>query len=324
MLRITAFARIQILLYLVTVCPNLFSTPIQSETKLFHLITQDHIKLHSMVYQQSPESPNPEVVVYLTGQGDAASMYRYLAIHFQDHFKRDVILFDHRGQGQSSGKRCHVDHYDDYVNDLHLLLSTLQSKYQKIHLVCHSMGALIASLYSSSTNFDYISSLTLIAPYFSLAGPQLYRKFADQSSYLVSSWFGYGDLKVSPFNPAVYLSSQSRNIITTNPNYFDIFNGHPDKCGVPSFSWVQASFEAQRRIQTLNQKIKPKVLMLTAGNDQVVSTPVANETCLRWQKQGIATCSYVEYEGKKHGLIYETEAVMSDIFARIKNHVETN
>jgi alpha-beta hydrolase superfamily lysophospholipase len=58
-----------------------------------------------------------------------------------------VMGYDHRGHGQSEGKRAIIDSFDTYVEDLHTLTQSFFQKGKKNFLVAHSMGGLIAILY---------------------------------------------------------------------------------------------------------------------------------------------------------------------------------
>ncbi len=58
-----------------------------------------------------------------------------------------VWISDHRGHGQSQGNRGHVNDFNDYVQDLNILIDlakTGRSENQPLLLLGHSMGGLIA------------------------------------------------------------------------------------------------------------------------------------------------------------------------------------
>mgnify|MGYP003329238694 CR=1 FL=1 len=286
-----------------------------------NLLNED-TSLNTEHYYLSQDAPSDTVVLYMTGQGDAISMYSFLALDFQQAFHSDVFMYDVRGQGKSSGPRCHVDHYDQHVKDLEVILLYLEAqKYKKIHIISHSMGGLISALYVQEKPLGSIKTLTLIAPFFGLAGGSFYKGFVKKSASLVSNTFNYGTLKVVPFNPVPFFSSSQSNIITHDPEYFSIFNSNPNKCGVPSFSWVMASMQAQEKLSSYEKAPEIPLLMMTAGDDAVVSTKAAKKQCEEWGKIKAGSCLYHEFAGKRHGLVYETEQVRNEIRQLIGQHI---
>lgn len=71
-----------------------------------------------------------------------------------DHFgawfaARDwaVHAYDHRGHGRSQGRRCHVDRFDELLDDLEAMLSALREEHPDVPvaLVGHSMGGLVVA-----------------------------------------------------------------------------------------------------------------------------------------------------------------------------------
>ncbi|MFK7824577.1 MAG: alpha/beta fold hydrolase [Oligoflexales bacterium] len=275
-------------------------------------------EIFTELYADNSGKKTSEVVLYITGQGDAISMYEYLVNDFIDKFGRDIFLYDVRGQGRSSGARCHIDDYKDHLADLEIVIKHIMKYYEKIHIVAHSTGALIASLYVlEGLESSAIKSLSLISPFFGLAGPSIYRKFAGFASRFGASSLGLGQTQVLPFNPAVYVSTRKNNLLTHDPEFYEKFNGHPEKCGTPTYSWIQASISAQKRLKELKRKVSIPFLMLTAGEDGVVSTENAKQQCAIWNEVNQVSCTYHEYEGMRHGLIYEIKEVREDLYHKI-------
>jgi alpha-beta hydrolase superfamily lysophospholipase len=57
---------------------------------------------------------------------------------------------DHRGHGRTEGKRGHVDRFDQFLDDVHLVVTNARDAYpgKKVFLFGHSMGGLIALSYA--------------------------------------------------------------------------------------------------------------------------------------------------------------------------------
>ncbi len=73
-----------------------------------------------------------------------------------------VYALDHRGHGKSSGERVHVDHFDDYVDDLRTFYADVRSETGDlpIYLLGHSMGVSIAVSYAARYQ-DELTGLVL-------------------------------------------------------------------------------------------------------------------------------------------------------------------
>jgi alpha-beta hydrolase superfamily lysophospholipase len=56
-----------------------------------------------------------------------------------------VHAYDQRGHGRSEGARCHVERFEEFLDDLALVLDTVRSEHPElpITLVGHSMGGLV-------------------------------------------------------------------------------------------------------------------------------------------------------------------------------------
>jgi acylglycerol lipase len=62
----------------------------------------------------------------------------------------DVQAFDLRGHGLSGGRRVYVRRWDDFLDDVEVLLTALREPGRPLVLFGHSMGALIALTYACS------------------------------------------------------------------------------------------------------------------------------------------------------------------------------
>ena len=88
-------------------------------------------------------------VVILHGFLDHHLSWEYIALSIQQVGNISVVSYDQRGHGRSS----HVStssqyHFPDYISDLYQLLESLQIS--KCHLVGHSMGGTVASIFAAA------------------------------------------------------------------------------------------------------------------------------------------------------------------------------
>lgn len=73
-----------------------------------------------------------------------------------------VHAYDHRGHGRSEGPRCHVDRFDQLLDDLALVLETLraESPTLPISLIGHSMGGLVTLSFLATRKPRVVSAVT--------------------------------------------------------------------------------------------------------------------------------------------------------------------
>ena len=109
----------------------------------------------------------PETLVFVHGLGGSINYYmpvlQQLGLDKEDHPKYTCLLFDLEGHGQSPTKATSKLSIESYAQDLHDLLQTLNVSTQRLTLVAHSMGCLVASLFASQHR-GLVSQLVLIGP----------------------------------------------------------------------------------------------------------------------------------------------------------------
>lgn len=61
-----------------------------------------------------------------------------------------VHAYDHRGHGRSAGRRCHVDRFDEYLDDLAVVLEQVRADAPEtpLFLIGHSMGGLVVATFA--------------------------------------------------------------------------------------------------------------------------------------------------------------------------------
>lgn len=84
----------------------------------------------------------------------------------------NVFTYDHRGHGRSTGRRTHVDRFDDYADDLQRVFDEVQSLAGKgkIFVWGHSMGGLIATVWAGLRR-PAVWGAILVAPPYRIAVP---------------------------------------------------------------------------------------------------------------------------------------------------------
>jgi acylglycerol lipase len=64
--------------------------------------------------------------------------------------------YDHRGHGRSAGRRCHVDRFDEYLDDLAIVLEQVRADRpgDPLFLIGHSMGGLVVATFARERKPD--------------------------------------------------------------------------------------------------------------------------------------------------------------------------
>ncbi len=95
-----------------------------------------------------PEKPKAAIVL-VHGLGEHSAKYNYFG---DDVYKKGMAFFayDQRGHGRSGGFRCHVDRFDDFVEDLRQFveIAKIESLCGEVFIVGLSLGGLISLIFS--------------------------------------------------------------------------------------------------------------------------------------------------------------------------------
>ena len=107
----------------------------------------DGIDLFWQVWR--PDGLSRATVVLAHGASEHSTRYEHVARGFNERGYSFWAL-DHRGHGQSGGRRVYFDSFDDVLGDLGYLLSMAAEELpdQKPFLLGHSMGGAVATAYA--------------------------------------------------------------------------------------------------------------------------------------------------------------------------------
>lgn len=136
----------------------------QSEWETFHSADRS-LQLFGAFHHRT----GPRILVVSHGLGEHGGRYLHLPHYLQDAVD-GVYCLDHRGHGRSEGLRGHADSFDQYCDDLILLIRRLDERAKKsygkseIHVLGHSMGGLIALRAHFAVSNLPVRSLSLSAP----------------------------------------------------------------------------------------------------------------------------------------------------------------
>ncbi len=93
------------------------------------------------------EAPRARILI-VHGLGEHCGRYEHVGDFFVDRGFA-VSAFDQRGHGASGGRRVHVDSFDEFLDDLEMVLATVPNDLPRV-IYGHSMGGLISTSYAVS------------------------------------------------------------------------------------------------------------------------------------------------------------------------------
>ena len=198
------------------------------------------------------------------------------------HLHFSVIAYDQRGHGRSWREDglpdisvTHVEHFDEYVEDLHIVCESLLSGMPVPHLVfAHSMGGAVASLFLERFPGVFsgaVLSSPMIAPDLggfpawsasALGGCARLLGLAKKNPFFMKPWSGPEDFATS---------------CATDPERFAWYDGiktsYPEfRNSIPSYQWSLESIRVTGKILAPGEpeKISCPVLICTADTDHTV------------------------------------------------------
>ena len=134
---------------------------------IFQLIASDGLQLSGTSY--TPTGEIKGVVVLLHGMGEHFGRYKHVADFFNT-IGYATVGMDHRGHGNSGGKRGHTSSYNQLMNDIDVLMNKAREMFpgKAVVLYGHSTGANLAANYALRKK-PSLKGLILTGPYFRLA-----------------------------------------------------------------------------------------------------------------------------------------------------------
>ncbi|MBB1270415.1 alpha/beta fold hydrolase [Shewanella sp. SR44-3] len=175
----------------------------------------EHIQLGAKRYGMSDKP----IILALHGWLDNADSFAPLAEAMSDNGLLDefqLLAVDWPGHGLSEHRKgAYPLHWIDYIYDLDVLIEHLQQgdKTQKILLLGHSLGGIIASAYNASFP-DNVSQLVLIEALAPLFESVEKAKIRLQKSIAQHKKFNLNRDKPTNFHPDLALLSQARHRLT--------------------------------------------------------------------------------------------------------------
>ncbi|MGE5674943.1 MAG: lysophospholipase [Mycobacterium leprae] len=262
--------------------------------KTGHIPGQRGLMLFYRVWEPE-ESRGSFVLVH--GMNEHSGRYHHVAEHLGAH-GFTVYALDHRGHGQSEGVRCHVDRFDDYLADLHLLVDMAANQGKPI-MLGHSLGGLIAFRYAVAHQ-DRLQALVLSSPFF-----RSQVKVSPVQAALLPLIVRLAPRLAMPAN----LGSEN---VCRDPEIVKAYTTDPMVGTTATPRWYLECTRAGRESPELAASLQIPSLVLQAGADRLVD-PAATEEV--YAKIGSERKAYRRYQGMYHEILNDPEkaTVLADL-----------
>lgn len=251
------------------------------------------------------ELPSPRArVIIVHGYGEHRGRYAHVVSRLaREGF--ECHLFDLRGHGQSGGTVAHVDRFEQYLDDLQLVVQHVGHS-RPLFLVSHSLGGLIALSYVRRGDHG-VDGLAVSDPYLHPAFriPAARKALASVLSRILPK------LSVNNGLDAKWLSHDEAIVraYVDDPLVF--------KTTTPR--WYTEVTRAQRELIDGASGIRLPLLMLVGEGDRIADPRVALDV---FERAGSADKTLRRYPGLFHEIFneIEREAVIDDLVAWLALH----
>jgi lysophospholipase len=262
-----------------------------------------------------------EFLVFLNGRTEWIEKYHYLFDDLDLKEGTGFLTWDHRGQGDSGGRRAFVDTYDDYANDAEDIVNHIV-KDRPYSIISHSMGGLIA-LFSVLKGKLKPQKMILSSPLLGLPNDPVPRILAKPVAKTLSR------LNLGAFGSGAGIFTHkpfADNQLTHDEAKFMAMRDTPYPVGSATFKWVAASFEAidfvfaEENVRTL----KCPTLIVKAENETVVD----GEACDNWVQlaKGFSGAPVVELQTiakARHEIFSEEPPIYESARKTVKDFLES-
>ncbi len=230
-----------------------------TETSTGTLLTKDGITLMTRRW----EVAEPQAAMLIVhGVSEHLGRWAHVAEFFAAR-GYSVFAYDHRGHGGSGGGRIHVDRFDDYVDDLSLVVETMRTELPLV-IYGHSMGGLITAVYAEG-DYDQPDVYVLSAPALDADAPELLKTAAKL---------------VSKVAPGIRMSAPTKaEQLSRDPAVGEAYFADPLVDVKGTARWGAEFLAATGRARAAVQRITVPTLVIHGGDDTLVppaaSAPLA-------------------------------------------------
>ena len=260
-------------------------------------------------------------LVILPGKSETYLKYAEFFYDLQD-LPLSIYAMDHRGMGFSDRPlpdrlKMHVERFDAYLEDVTAFLYTAVKTrgHEKIYLLGHSTGALIAALYMQQHPETFRAGV-FCSPFFDVAAgplPGFLTRFLagllDRPGRSDEYGPGQREIKRPEFRANKITNSYPRWSLWEEEI---IPNTEAIRFGGVTNHWLRESLNAGRRaVQRAGKICVP--LLLQAQQDRIVKLKAQDRFCRR-----APHCRKVLLRGARHEILMERDDIRSEALSLIK------
>lgn len=265
--------------------------------------------LHLSALELTPPAYEHTLVI-IPGRAECEHKYAEFLWSLSNVPVRVLVLFV-RGQGSSDKviagtQKCHIDDFDLYLDDVDYMLDFLQVEH--FRLLAFSLGGLIAlELYRHGRHKP--ERMALLAPFifpaYDIPAPFLKALTCIMGTLpgLKYSYTPHGrEYEKIPFEENHHSHSRVRY-----EAYHDYYARHPEVAlAGPTYGFVRQCLKKQLSLLDSNFEFNIPVFCLSAGKDQVVSTPYCAQF-FRKHRRDVVRPVYQNLSGAFHDLLNEAD-----------------
>jgi lysophospholipase len=283
-------------------------------------VTSDAVSLRYATFSKA-RGRSKGTVIILNGRNECIEKY-FETIAELNRNGFGVATFDWRGQGGSDRLindpfKGYVRDFQEYANDLEqfftdIVLPDCKGPY---FILAHSTGALIA-LMAAPGLLNRVQRMVFSAPLLELSEKAISPKTIKILSGLLR-YAGFGSRYMVGGSRPRETQPFIGNKLTSDPDRYrrnsKLYEQHPLLgLGGPTVTWVNAASRAMEKVTDpeFQASIQIPILIVAAGNDQVVSTPAVEAYV-----QGLRSGSLLTIDGAKHEIIQERDALREQFMA---------
>jgi alpha-beta hydrolase superfamily lysophospholipase len=244
-------------------------------------------------------APPKAAVLLVHGIAEHSGRYEHVGRYLAER-GFDVLAFDSRGHGQSGGRRGHVEHFTDHLDDVEDLIVERRQLGAPVVLIGHSLGGLISASYMVSGR-PQPDLLVLSAPALDADLPRWQRLAAKALARIAPRLFV--KTRVDP------------SILTRNEEVQAAYLADPLRVGGSTARLGQESFAAMAETSASIDRITVPTYVLHGGDDRLVppsaSRPLAD----------LPNVTYRLWPGLRHECFNEPER--DDVLAEVVDWLDT-
>ena len=262
-------------------------------------------------YRQIQAADERARLVVAHGLGEHSGRYgnvvnRLLPVNYS------IWIPDHRGHGQSGGKRGHVLNFEQYLLDLRLVVEMVRAglpEGRRVFLLGHSMGGLIA-LYFAQQNPDLIDGVIASSPGLGMVikVPAVKNVLGQVMSFI---WPGL-----------LFGNELDATKISRDESVVNAYQNDPLVHDRVSARWFTEMLSTMEEVNRQASRIQIPVLMQVAGDDHLVSAQSSQQF---FEKLTVTDKTLYMYDGLYHEVYNELDEqrqkVLSDLEAWLENHI---